>query len=490
MFRRLTAIVTVSSILASLTAVTPAGRAGAHPLCTPVYVVQAAGTGYSSRTQTPNPLPLYINGWNPTDELQRRFGIRNVAGFNVSYPASLGRVSTFTPNPNGNEAATYGESVLAGVETATSEMSRVARACPATSFFLIGYSQGASVAGDAAAEVAAGHVADVSPDRIGGVVLVADPGRSPVVEKPPTEEAERAAANGGVPAANGEIIVGGDTGVLAGRLGMTGARPTSFTGLEGKVISLCNSNDLACSIHEGSLIRDVADYANRVEWPGPSDTFTAETIARLKAQLDAGVPLEEALVNADFNWLSIISIISAILEVARYLKIVNDHTRPDLNFIQLVALSVIAAAPGLLAKGNTAEYLLPAADGLASQVAIFSPEAATTITLVAESMRLVFTAEQPFQEPADARAAATRRDATNLSNAIADGTGLTPLLADPANANLVESMAVAGDFGFAHISYFDDHFMVGDKNGTDFADDWLASQVSAIVGPVNGSSSS
>lgn len=488
MFRRLTALLTASSILASATAVVPTGRATAHSFCTPVYVVQAAGTGYSSRTQTPNPLPLYISGWNPTDELQRRFGIRNVAGFNVSYPASLGRVSTFTPNPNGNEAATYGESVLAGVEEATSEMTRVARACPETSFFLVGYSQGASVAGDAAAEIAAGRVADVSPERIGGVILIADPGRSPTVEKPSEEASAQAAANSGVPAANGEIIVGGNTGVLPGRVGMTGARPTPFTGLEGRVISLCNSNDMACSIHEGSLIRDVADYANRVEWPGPSDTFTAETIARLKAELDSGVPLEEALVNADFNWLSIISIISALMEVAGYLRIVIDHTRPDLSFFQLVALSVIAAAPGLVAKGNTAEYLLPAADGLAGQVATFSPEASATITLVAESMRLVFTAEQPFQAPGDARAAATRRDVTSLGTVIADRTGLTPLLKDPANTNLIGSMAVAGDFGFAHISYFDDHFMVEDKNGTDLADEWLASRVSGFVGPVNGSS--
>ena len=65
-----------------------------------------------------------------------------------------------------------------------------------------------------------------------------------------------------------------------------------------------------------------------------------------------------------------------------------------------------------------------------------------------------------------------------------------PLLRDSANANLVESMGVAGDFGFAHISYFDDHFMVGDRTGTDFADDWLATRVAELIPQGNGSSQS
>lgn len=490
MFRRLTATVLSLGMIAPLTAVVTPATASVNPLCTPVYAIQAAGTGYSSRSQSTQPIPLYVDGWNPADALQRRFGARNVGGYNVSYPASLGRISAFTANPAGTEDATYGESVLAGVTTATDEMSRVAAGCPATKFVLVGYSQGASVIGNAAAEVAAGHVAHVTTDSIAGVVLVADPGRAPVVPNPPKERADLAARNAGVPGATGEIIVGGNSGVLPSRVGMTGPRPVGFAGLEGKVISLCNSDDMACSIPEGSLIRDVADYANRVEWPGPSDRQTIETIAYIKEQLEAGVPLDKALANADFTWLGVLSLISAIVEVGAYLKIVDSHTRPDLNFVELVALSLISALPGLAAKGNSAEYLVPAAQGLVSGVEQISPVAAATISLVAESFNLVFTAERPFRQFSDARAASTRRDAENLLAVIAANTGLVPLLRDPANANLVESMGVAGDFGFAHISYFDDHFMVGDRTGTDFADDWLATRVAELIPQGNGSSQS
>lgn len=77
---------------------------------------------------------------------------------------------------------------------------------------------------------------------------------------------------------------------------------------------------------------------------------------------------------------------------------------------------------------------------------------------------------------------------SNLGQFIATQTGLSPLLEDPANANLIESMAVAGDFGFAHISYFDGHFKVGDRNGSDFADDWLAARAATILKTDSGSS--
>lgn len=488
MHRRLAVLLTAASVLAPATAVLTPNTAHAFPGCTPIHVIQAAGTGYSNRAQTADPIPLYTSGWNPTDKLQQEFGVRNVAGFNVAYPASLGRINALTPGPVSSEAATYGESVLAGVETATAELTRVGRRCPSTKFFLVGYSQGASVIGNAAAEVAAGRVSHVKPEQIGGVVLVADPGRSPIIDKPTKGQADLAAKNGGVFAANGEIIVGGSTGVLPGRVGMTGARPTPFTGLEGTVISICDSNDMACSIHEGSLIRDVANFANRIDWPGLADDQTSKAIDSVRGQLEAGIPLDTALITAGLDWINILSITAALVEVASYLKIVVDHTRPDLNFAQLVALSLIAATPGLAAKGNTAEYLLPAAEGLASQVETLSPDAAAIITLATESTRLVFTAEEPFDAPGDGRASATRRDVSNLGQFIATQTGLSPLLEDPANANLIESMAVAGDFGFAHISYFDGHFKVGDRNGSDFADDWLAARAATILKTDSGSS--
>ena len=108
--------------------------------CTAIHVLQAAGTGFSARYYTAEPVGLDFSGWNPGDTLQIRLGADDVSGTNIQYPASLGRFSAFQPNALGAEAATYGESVRAGVEDARRELEYVERACPSTRYMVIRYS--------------------------------------------------------------------------------------------------------------------------------------------------------------------------------------------------------------------------------------------------------------------------------------------------------------------------------------------------------------
>ncbi|MCQ9344479.1 cutinase family protein [Corynebacterium phoceense] len=233
--------------------------------CTAIHVLQAAGTGFSARYYTAEPVGLDFSGWNPVDTLQIRLGADDVSGTNIQYPASLGRFSAFQPNALGSEAATYGESVRAGVEDARRELEYVERACPSTRYMVIGYSQGASVAGDIAAEISAGRVKGVTPDDVAAVILVADPGRARLGAPPARPAKLYGPVPAGTRAANGEIILDGGTGVSAGREGMTGQRPGNFAGMEGKVVSLCNNTDMACATPSDTIVRDIADYANRVE---------------------------------------------------------------------------------------------------------------------------------------------------------------------------------------------------------------------------------
>ena len=137
--------------------------------CHPVHVIQAAGTGFSHSWDPSARETLFDDASSPADDLQRRFGARTVSTYTVKYPASLGRFSALGSAGNGlegTEAATYGESVRYGRDVATLEMETMARHCPGTRFILIGYSQGAHLIGDAAAEAAAGRVRGVGADDI------------------------------------------------------------------------------------------------------------------------------------------------------------------------------------------------------------------------------------------------------------------------------------------------------------------------------------
>ena len=275
----------VGAVIA-MTCLVPASAHGTPLECTPIHVVEAAGTD-ESHSWHPSAQPkLFHDGSSIALDLQNEYGSETVSVYNVRYPSTLGRFNPFTAKTiSGSEDATYGESHAAGMRDALRDIETTAAHCPGTRFALIGYSQGAHIMGDVAADIAAGDLAGVSASDVVGVVLFADPGRSLTPESNAPE----------VTAANGEIVNGGGTPVLPGRVGLTGQRERPFTGLEGKVLSLCHADDLACSAPIHSVAHSVADYAARIE----KDVPNAETGLKVRQLRNGDLPVSFSATDAD-----------------------------------------------------------------------------------------------------------------------------------------------------------------------------------------------
>jgi len=109
--------------------------------------------------------------------------------------------------------------------------------CPLTSYVLVGFSQGAVIAGDIASDVGNGR-GPVDDDLVLGVTLIADGRRQQGVGQeigpnPPGEGAE---------------ITLYEVPVLSGLgLTMTGPRPGGFGTLNSKTNEICGAGDLICA---------------------------------------------------------------------------------------------------------------------------------------------------------------------------------------------------------------------------------------------------
>src|SRR5690242_936347 len=109
--------------------------------------------------------------------------------------------------------------------------------CPLTSYVLVGFSQGAVIAGDVASDIGNGR-GPVDDDLVLGVTLIADGRREPGVGKEIPPEA------GG----EGAEITLHEVPILAGMgLTMTGPRPGGFGALDAKTNEICADGDLICA---------------------------------------------------------------------------------------------------------------------------------------------------------------------------------------------------------------------------------------------------
>jgi hypothetical protein len=109
--------------------------------------------------------------------------------------------------------------------------------CPLTSYVLVGFSQGAVIAGDLASDIGNGR-GPVDDDLVLGVTLIADGRRQQGVGQdigpnPPGEGAE---------------IILHEVPVLSTLgLTMTGARPGGFGALDARTNEICGPGDLICA---------------------------------------------------------------------------------------------------------------------------------------------------------------------------------------------------------------------------------------------------
>jgi Cutinase len=204
--------------------------------CPDVQMIAIPGTWESSDqdnptnpTQFPNALLL-----NVTRPITEQFDGGRVASYTVPYTAQF-----HNPLSNDNQMS-YNDSRSEGTHTAEKAISDVAAKCPLTSYVIVGFSQGAVIAGDIASDIGNGK-GPVDQDLVLGVTLIADGRRQSGVGQdvgpnPPGEGAE---------------ITLHEVPMLSSMgLTMTGPRLGGFGALNDRTYEICAPGDLICAAPE------------------------------------------------------------------------------------------------------------------------------------------------------------------------------------------------------------------------------------------------
>lgn len=315
-----------------------AGEPGAGT-CPAVEVLQIAGTDHS-RSWT-DEINQNLFGDDPStsvsvgDLLAERFEPGTVRKFQVPYPATSARLQGLNPKVESNELASYGESSTIGLSRSLQRMAATHQACPATKFMLLGYSQGADIAGMAAARVASGAAEGMDADDIAAVALVADPGRAPVSEAG-RQLAPQSTLYGPVPAGtladNGELIITGNTSLNASRVGMRGARLESLNPLQGKLVSYCNAQDLVCNTPPNSAVPAVAAVAAKQRFTEAEIGAAGARFNKLETALRAGTSPRAAIRESGITQrdMELVRAIGPEVSAAAYTAVTQSKPNADL----------------------------------------------------------------------------------------------------------------------------------------------------------------
>ncbi|HEX9177485.1 MAG TPA: cutinase family protein [Mycobacterium sp.] len=200
--------------------------------CPDVQLVSVPGTWESSPqldpvnpVQFPNALLL-----NVTRPLTEQLDGDRLQAYTVPYIAQFHR-----PLASDNEVD-YDVSRRQGTDVTRRAIADIASRCPLTSYVIVGFSQGAVIAGDIASDIGNGR-GPVDPDRVLGVTLIADGRRQQGVGQdigpnPPGQGAE-------VTLQNVPFIPSGIT--------MTGPREGGFGALNDRTNQICAQGDLICA---------------------------------------------------------------------------------------------------------------------------------------------------------------------------------------------------------------------------------------------------
>ena len=201
--------------------------------CPDVQLIAIPGTWESSLLDDPlNPVQfpkaLLLNVTRP---IREQFNSSRVETYTVPYTAQF-------RNPMGGPPQmSYNDSRAEGTRAAVKAMTDMNAKCPLTGYVLVGFSQGAVIAGDIASDVGNGR-GPVDDDLVLGVTLIADGRRQQGVGQeigpnPPGEGAE---------------VVLHEVPVLSTLgLTMTGPRPGGFGALNDKTNEICGAGDLICA---------------------------------------------------------------------------------------------------------------------------------------------------------------------------------------------------------------------------------------------------
>ncbi|ADU01550.1 MULTISPECIES: carboxylesterase Culp6 [Mycolicibacterium] len=207
--------------------------------CPDVQLVSIPGTWESSRQLDPfNPVQfpaaLLLNVTNP---IRAQFGTDRLEVFTVPYTAQF-------RNPlSADQQMSYNDSREEGTRAAIAAIADMNNRCPLTSYVLVGFSQGAVIAGDIASDIGNGR-GPVDQDLVLGVALIADGRRQAGVGQEVGPNA---------PGQGAEITLHEVPTLSALGLTMSGPRPGGFGLLNDRTFEICARGDLICAAPESAF---------------------------------------------------------------------------------------------------------------------------------------------------------------------------------------------------------------------------------------------
>ncbi|UXA17861.1 cutinase family protein [Mycobacterium sp. SMC-4] len=207
--------------------------------CPDVQLVSIPGTWESSVALDPFnpaqfPAALLLNVTNP---IRAQFGGDRLEVFTVPYTAQF-------RNPFANDGQMdYNDSRAEGTQATIKAMTEMNDRCPLTSYVLVGFSQGAVIAGDLASDIGNGR-GPVDEDLVLGVTLIADGRRQ-------TGVGQDIGPN--PPGQGAEITLHEVPTLSALGLTMSGPRPDGFGALDNRTYEICARGDLICAAPESAF---------------------------------------------------------------------------------------------------------------------------------------------------------------------------------------------------------------------------------------------
>ena len=228
------------------TAIPPTNQPGRKPRpafqdasCPDVDMIAIPGTWESSPTDDPlNPIQFPIALLrNVTGPLSEQFGRDRVEVYTVPYTAQF-------HNPlSADKQMSYNDSRAEGTQAAVGAMTAMNDRCPLTSYVLVGFSQGAVIAGDIASDIGNGR-GPVDEDLVLGVTLIADGRRHP---------GEGLEIGPNPPGQGAEITLSEVPTLSALGLTMSGQRPGGFGALNNRTNQICGAGDLICAAPQSAF---------------------------------------------------------------------------------------------------------------------------------------------------------------------------------------------------------------------------------------------
>lgn len=217
------------------------GETGQPDACPAYEVIAAPGTWESAADDDPynptaNPASLLLTVTRPLQDL---YGVGDGANGGVKI-WTLPYTAQFR-NINALGEMSYDDSRTEGYDRLSAELTATHSECPGTRFVIVGFSQGAVLAGDLVTEIGNG-AGPVPAASVAGVSLIADgrreDGRGTLVGSPAVQGIGAEIALSSVNLLVQPIVPGAS---------MRGPRARDFGALQDRVNQFCDPADLVCS---------------------------------------------------------------------------------------------------------------------------------------------------------------------------------------------------------------------------------------------------